>query len=128
MRQALEAWEAVELEVLGAGAELEALRRCPVCQAQGADLHAWDQEQFRCECGDCGAVWSVRRCPTCQTRHPWLRPRLREVPVVEPVPGWADHLFGRDVLTLPSPHGLLDDFCPQCAEEAPGEVQAAMMG
>lgn len=73
------------------------------------------------------ALEALRRCPTCQTRHPWLRPRLREVPAVEAVPGWANRLFGRDVLTLPSPHDLLNDSCPRCAERVPGEEQAAML-
>lgn len=119
LRQSLEAWDALELEVQEAEAALEALRRCPVCSCEGAKLQAWDHEQFRCECEDCGAVWSVRRCPTCQTRRPWLRPRLREVPVVDMAPGWADRMFGRDVLTLPSPHDLLDESCPTCATLAP---------
>ncbi|WP_192930687.1 DUF2357 domain-containing protein [Deinococcus sp. AJ005] len=128
LRQVLTAWETLEREVLTAETALESLRHCPICSSQGADLQAWDHAQFRCECGDCGAVWSVRRCPVCRIRHPWLRPRLRAVPVIDPLPGWADRLFGRDVLTLPDPHDLTDETCPRCTELMPEKQQAGVMG
>lgn len=119
LRQALDAWETLAAGVREAGAALQALRRCPVCSCEGAAFQAWADSQFHCRCDDCGATWSLHRCPTCRARRPWLRPRLREQPAIDPGAGWADRLYGRDVLTLPSPHDLADEACPTCAVLTP---------
>lgn len=91
---------------------LTRLRRCPVCSTEGGSLSSWEDDQFHCECGDCGAIWSLRRCQVCQQRHPWLLPHLQNVPTLEVKPGWADRLYGRDMLTLPDPFDLDSFACP----------------
>ncbi|PTA66922.1 hypothetical protein [Deinococcus arcticus] len=103
---------------------LSRLRRCPVCGTEGAEFSHWQDDQFHCECGDCGAAWSLRRCPACQQRHPWLLPHLHTVPTLEADPGWADRLYGRDVLTLPDPFDLDSFICPDARLSVEGRHDA----
>ena len=113
----LNEWTAFLTAVEVSGQHLTHLRRCPVCSAGGGALTNWADDQFRCECGDCGATWSVRRCQSCGARHPWLLPHLHTVPTLEAKPGWADQLYGRDVLTLPDPFDLSSYACPDLRGE-----------
>ncbi|GAA5504052.1 hypothetical protein Dxin01_03820 [Deinococcus xinjiangensis] len=106
-------WEAFLRQVEGAEASLHDLRRCPVCGTPNADFAAWQDQQFNCECQDCGAEWSLRHCQTCGDFHPWLLPHLRDVPDIQVKPGWADRLYGRDILTLPDPTDLTAFRCPR---------------
>lgn len=108
----LEEWNAFLTAVEAGRQKLADLRRCPVCGTEEANFAAWQKGQFNCECRDCGAEWSLRHCQYCHEYHPWLLPHLREVPDIEVVPGWADQLYGRDVLTLPDPLDLSSFSCP----------------
>ena len=111
LRASLDGWEKLTEQVTAAESALEILRHCPVCSATDAVHEPWDQEQFRCVCHGCGASWSVLVCTNCGKRHAWLRPKLRDLTSVTPEVGWADHLFGRDVLTLPPPEDLSGTPC-----------------
>ena len=108
----LDVWETFLNGIDSSESQLTALRRCPVCGTAHASFTPWPDGQFACVCDDCGAHWSLRRCQTCGRHHPWLLPHLREVPVIKPVVGWADQLYGRDVLTLPDPLDLGGFTCP----------------
>ncbi|GGS05730.1 hypothetical protein [Deinococcus sedimenti] len=108
----LDEWTTFLTAVAASEQRLTHLRRCPVCGTEGAEFSAWQDDQFHCACGDCGATWSLRRCQACQQRHPWLLPHLHTVPTLEAGPGWADRLYGRDVLTLPDPFDLGSYACP----------------
>ena len=111
LRASQAAWKELGEQVIAAEVALKALRHCPVCSASSAALEPWDQKQFRCTCQGCGASWSVLVCADCGQRHAWLRPKLRDLNSVPPEVGWADHLFGRDVLTLPPPEDLPGHSC-----------------
>ncbi|MFC5849260.1 hypothetical protein [Deinococcus petrolearius] len=107
-----EAWSTFLAAVDTSGQWLTELRCCPVCGTEGGSFSNWQEDQFNCVCGDCGATWGLRRCQVCRQKHPWLLPRLKEQPSPEAGPGWADHLYGRDVLTLPDPADLDGYACP----------------
>jgi hypothetical protein len=111
LRASLAGWKELNVQVAAAEETLDTLSRCPVCSATDAILQAWDQEQFRCTCRGCGTGWSVLVCADCGQRHAWLRPKLRNMTSVTPEVGWADHLFGRDILTLPLPEDLSRTPC-----------------
>jgi len=105
-------WVAFLAEVDKGQQHLAALRRCPVCGTEQAGFSAWQDRQFSCKCGDCGAEWSLRRCQACHQYHAWLLPHLRDVPDIKPIAGWADQLYGRDILTLPNVLTLDGYICP----------------
>lgn len=91
-----------------------ALSSCPTCQTPGARFTDREHETFACKCHDCSTQWELRVCSSCRQRYPVLQ--VSETPLGQQSSGWADRLFGMDVLTLPvqDGHGRLTYPCPFC--------------
>ncbi|PYE54068.1 hypothetical protein [Deinococcus yavapaiensis] len=111
----LDEFEQFTRSVRAANASLEQLRVCPVCTQRDAAFEAWGAGRFQCRCDNCGTSWSVRHCPSARHRQALLLPSVRDTTGVREEVGWADRLFGRDVLALPDASDLTMVSHHQCA-------------
>jgi hypothetical protein len=109
----VDAWFTIDALIVEAVADIEAVRRCPVC-ARGASFEVRDDFTFWCGCADCGTRWGIRSCADGH-RYPVVLPGGAAIPH-RLTAGWVTETLGSFGVAMPclARQDLATFVCPEC--------------
>lgn len=104
--------------LVNAQATFDLLLACPSCGKMidpRTDFHGGPGDRFTARCKSCSTDWRRDACSRCSAWMPVIAPGHSELDTENIGVGWADRMFGADVLAAPRlVGGELRFVCPSC--------------